>query len=244
VTKAAFEPTLDYCVVKIPRWPFDKFPLGDARLSSQMKSTGEVMAIGRTFSQALLKRCAAPTPGATSLTGWTFARWSDDELDDVCRHRTHERLFVVAEALRRGRSVERCTLEHHRSVLALEILEMSRPKNSCASTRRPMRSSPQNAGFAEPQSPDCPERRGKTVRDLLPESAADVYKMVDTAAAEFPARSPYYYASVGEEEELRAPCRQQWSSSAVADPHRSRVSSSTIRACTGTSAERLPASNR
>src|SRR5476651_2538261 len=106
VTTAAFEPTLDYCVVKIPRWPFDKFPLGDARLSSQMKSTGEVMAIGRTFSQAMMKAVRGCDIGRDTLTGWKFGQWSDDELDDVLRAPTHERLFVVSEALRRGRSVE------------------------------------------------------------------------------------------------------------------------------------------
>src|SRR5215469_6401107 len=106
VTTAAFEPALDYCVVKIPRWPFDKFPLGDARLGTQMKSTGEVMAIARTFGQGLIKAVRGLDIGRDSLTGWAFERWSEDELDDVLRSPTHERLFVIAECLRRGHDVD------------------------------------------------------------------------------------------------------------------------------------------
>ncbi|HMF29156.1 MAG TPA: carbamoyl-phosphate synthase large subunit, partial [Candidatus Cybelea sp.] len=106
VTTAAFEPALDYCVVKIPRWPFDKFPLGDARLGTQMKSTGEVMAIARTFGQGLIKAVRGLDIGRDSLTGWSFERWSEDELDDVLRSPTHERLFVITECLRRGHDVD------------------------------------------------------------------------------------------------------------------------------------------
>ena len=105
VTTAAFEPALDYCVVKIPRWPFDKFPLGDARLGTQMKSTGEVMAIARTLGQAMVKAVRGLDIGRDTLTGGTYEQWSDDELDEVLRAPTHERLFVIAECLRRGRDV-------------------------------------------------------------------------------------------------------------------------------------------
>ncbi|MBV8281751.1 MAG: carbamoyl-phosphate synthase large subunit, partial [Candidatus Eremiobacteraeota bacterium] len=115
VTTAAFEPAIDYCVVKIPRWPFDKFPLGDARLGTQMKSTGEVMAIARTFGQGLIKAVRGLDIGRDSLTGWSLSQWSDDELDDVLRTPTHERLFAVSESLRRGRDV--------RSIAALTSID-------------------------------------------------------------------------------------------------------------------------
>src|SRR5580704_7783697 len=83
VTKAAYEPTLDYCIVKIPRWPFDKFPLADTRLGTQMKSTGEAMGIGRTFAAALLKGLRGLDLGRETLTDQSFADWSQDELEAV-----------------------------------------------------------------------------------------------------------------------------------------------------------------
>jgi carbamoyl-phosphate synthase large subunit len=105
VTKAAYEPTLDYVVVKIPRWPFDKFPRADTRLGTQMKSTGEAMGIGRTFAAALMKAVRGLDLGRESLTGTSLETWNDDELEAAMVAPTHERLFAVAESLRRGRSV-------------------------------------------------------------------------------------------------------------------------------------------
>src|SRR5690348_2317532 len=107
ITKAAYEPTLDYCVVKIPRWPFDKFPLADTRLGTQMKSTGEAMGIGRTFAAALLKALRGLDLKLETLTGPSLADWSADELEAVLARPTHERLAAVAELLRRGTTVER-----------------------------------------------------------------------------------------------------------------------------------------
>src|SRR5581483_2778439 len=97
VTKAAYEPTLDYVVVKIPRWPFDKFPLADTVLGTQMKSTGEAMGIGRTFGAALSKALRGLDLKRESLTGSEYENWSDAELEEVIAKPTHERLFVVAE---------------------------------------------------------------------------------------------------------------------------------------------------
>ncbi len=101
VTKAAYEPTLDYVVVKIPRWPFDKFPIADTALGTQMKSTGEAMGIGRTFRAALLKAVRGLDLGRETLTG-PLREWSDAELENIVRRPTHERLFAVCEILRRA----------------------------------------------------------------------------------------------------------------------------------------------
>src|SRR5580693_4177078 len=101
ITKAAYEPTLDYCVVKFPRWPFDKFPLADFRLGTQMKSTGEAMGIGRTFAAALMKGLRGLDLKRESLISPEFEKWSDTELEGIIAHPTHERLFAVAEYLRR-----------------------------------------------------------------------------------------------------------------------------------------------
>ncbi|MBV6457287.1 MAG: Carbamoyl-phosphate synthase large chain [Fimbriimonadaceae bacterium] len=105
-TKACFEPALDYVVVKIPRWPFDKFPGGDRTLFTQMKATGEVMAIDRTFEAALLKAVRGLEVKAKDLAHPRFQEMADAELREAVRVPTDERLWAVAEALRRGWSVE------------------------------------------------------------------------------------------------------------------------------------------
>jgi len=89
VTKAAYEPTLDYCVVKFPRWPFDKFPLADTRLGTQMKSTGEAMGIGRTFRAAFMKAVRGLDLKFETLTGGTYGDWSADELERILVTPTH-----------------------------------------------------------------------------------------------------------------------------------------------------------
>lgn len=119
-TTAAFEPTLDYCVVKIPRWPFDKFRTADRRLGTSMKSTGEVMAIGRCFEEAFLKACASLEYGPPHPRPLTLADASDGEtmderatqplpdeiLDDWLRVATDRRMNALFEAFRRGMSIE------------------------------------------------------------------------------------------------------------------------------------------
>jgi len=210
VTKAAFEPALDYCVVKVPRWPFDKFPLGDARLGTQMKSTGEVMAIGRTFGQALLKAVRGLDIARDSLTGGAYEQWSDDELDTVLAHPTHERLFVIGEALRRGREPEDIARRTNIDPWWLwEIKELVETEDLMrAAVVRPgaddgakeFHASAVLKGYSKST---IARLTGVPLRAVGGPSTA--YKIVDTAAAEFPARSPYYYASPGEEDELKAP---------------------------------------
>jgi carbamoyl-phosphate synthase large subunit len=215
VTKAAFEPALDYCVVKIPRWPFDKFPMADTRLGTQMKSTGEVMAIGRTFSQALLKAIRGLDIGRDSLTGGPHERWSDDELDDVVHRPTHERLFVLAECLRRGTAVE--DLAHRSGIDPFWLWELAalvrreedlRHAGDAGGEERRQAAwrDAKRTGYAESTIARLTGASAGLVREACRTAGAS-YKMVDTVAAEFPARSPYYYASPGEHNELRAPGR-------------------------------------
>jgi carbamoyl-phosphate synthase large subunit len=220
VTTAAFEPALDYCVVKIPRWPFDKFPLGDARLGTQMKSTGEVMAIARTFGHAMLKAVRGLDIGRDTLTGWTHEQWSDDELEDVLRSPTHERLFVTAESLRRGRSVESIAastsidpfwLWELQELVQIETAMRVAGEHSLAQLRGVEASrfdavvAGKLAGYAETTIARLTGAPLPEVRAAGGSATATSYRIVDTAAAEFPARSPYYYASIGEEDELRRP---------------------------------------
>ena len=100
-TTAAFEPALDYVVVKVPRWPFDKFPLGERRLGTQMKATGEVMAIERTFEAALGKAVRSLEFGGRSLL-WEDPAWRDRPPTQYIGDATDERLWAVMAALRRG----------------------------------------------------------------------------------------------------------------------------------------------
>jgi carbamoyl-phosphate synthase large subunit len=195
VTKAAYEPTLDYVVVKIPRWPFDKFPRADTRLGTQMKSTGEAMGIGRTFAAALIKSVRGLDLGREALTGGPLADWSQDELDEVIAEPTHERLFAIGESLRRGVSIEAIadasqidTFWLHEFRELVELEERLRAQPTEAELRRA-------------------HELGYSTR-MAPCSAPPSFRMVDTAAAEFPARSPYYYLSHFEQDEMRKPARE------------------------------------
>jgi carbamoyl-phosphate synthase large subunit len=105
-TKACFEPALDYCVVKIPRWPFDKFATGDRTLFTQMKATGEVMAIDRSFEAALMKAVRGLEVKQRDLWHEKFVGQPDDELRAAIKQPTDERLWAIAEGLRRGFSVD------------------------------------------------------------------------------------------------------------------------------------------
>jgi carbamoyl-phosphate synthase large subunit len=201
VTKAAYEPTLDYCIVKIPRWPFDKFPLADTRLGTQMKSTGEAMGIGRTFKAALMKAVRGLDLKFETLTGGAFAQWSNDELERVLAVPTHERLFAVAELLRRGRSVDE--LHAISTIDRFWLWEFS----ELVTLEERLRANATNADISAALDAGYSQRgitslagAGVTVN-----AGKGSFRMVDTAAAEFPAKSPYYYLSHGEADEMRMP---------------------------------------
>ena len=218
VTKAAYEPTLDYVVVKIPRWPFDKFPRADTRLGTQMKSTGEAMGIGRTYQAALMKAVRGLDLGRQTLTGTSVANWSDDELESAILAPTHERLFASAEALRRGRTVESLAeatgidpfwLWELQELVELE--ERIRTSPVAADLRRAYECGYARASIAK--LTDSGENvslwNQAAVAETDPANGQGVaFRMVDTAAAEFPARSPYYYLSRFERDELRKPTRE------------------------------------
>ncbi|HZX69019.1 MAG TPA: carbamoyl-phosphate synthase large subunit, partial [Candidatus Elarobacter sp.] len=214
-TKAAYEPTLDYCVVKIPRWPFDKFPLADFRLGTQMKSTGEAMGIGRTFAAALMKALRGLDLKLETLTGGTYGNWSADELERATTEPTHDRLSALAEMLRRGRTVDELhalsTIDRFWLWEIKALVELEEAFRAHAA-----------AGPLFGQAPPAELRRralesGYSRRGIaslfggeLPDGEQDIgqFRMVDTAAAEFPAVSPYYYLSRGEQDEMRSPGRE------------------------------------
>jgi carbamoyl-phosphate synthase large subunit len=196
VTKAAFEPTLDYVVVKIPRWPFDKFPTSDRRLGTQMKATGEVMAIGRSFPEALLKAVRSLDLPTRGLHLAEAPGWIDAELASLVADPTDRRLFAVAEALRRGWTVD--DLAARSSIDRFFVAEIARIV-ACerrlvegrATLAEAKRLGLSDAAIAALLCVDEREIRARrSAAGLMP-----VYKIVDTCAGEFPAATPYYYST-------------------------------------------------
>jgi carbamoyl-phosphate synthase large subunit len=209
-TLACFEPALDYCVVKIPRWPFDKFVTADRRVGTQMKSTGEVMAIGRTFEAALLKGIRSLEVGVHGLRGKNIHTWSEMELEVALRQATDERLFVVAEAFRRGweiREVQSFTaidpwfLHKIRGLIHLEDRFQGRKPADDPQFLADLLEAKRNGLSDRTLAERCgvPEKEIREFRwrhGLKP-----VYKMVDTCAAEFEAATPYFYSAYESEDE-------------------------------------------
>ncbi|MDP2949469.1 MAG: carbamoyl-phosphate synthase (glutamine-hydrolyzing) large subunit, partial [Chloroflexota bacterium] len=200
-TTAAFEPALDYVVVKIPRWPFDKFPLGERTIGTQMKATGEVMAIDRCFEGAFQKAVRSLEVGARSLL-WEDPRWRDDDPLQWVRDATDERLWALMAALRREVPPEELA-----RATGIEPWFLLKLNNIVAMERRLL---------AEPLTPDVlrqakrlgfPDESIGILADRLPEQVRDlrqragirpVYKTVDTCAAEFEAETPYFYSTYEE----------------------------------------------
>jgi carbamoyl-phosphate synthase large subunit len=203
VTRAAFEPSLDYVVVKIPRWPFDKFPTMDRRLGTQMKATGEVMAIGRTFEQALLKAVRSLDLKLDGIRPPSGAHWSAAELEQLVIEPNDLRLFAVAEALRRGWTIEdlmagtlidRFFIAKIARIVEIES-RLSAGSSAVGEAKR--------AGFSDSAIAAIQGETEEAVR-LGRRSAGirPVFKIVDTCAGEFPAETPYYYSTYEAEDEL------------------------------------------
>ena len=215
-TQACFEPSIDYVVTKIPRWPFDKFTTADRVLGTQMKATGEVMAIDRTFEGSLLKAIRSLETGIDSLRLKAVAEWPDSMLSARLRRADDERLFCVAEALRRGRSVDEVSeasrvdkwfVSKVKGIIELEtkiedILKKSYLEGTLTDEAREVLHEAKVKGFADSHIARIlgttePEFRAFRERVLTP-----VYKMVDTCAAEFEASTPYYYSTYESEDEV------------------------------------------
>jgi carbamoyl-phosphate synthase large subunit len=206
-TTAAFEPALDYCVLKIPRWPFDKFPHGDRRTTTQMKATGEVMVIERSFEAALQKGARSLELSGHNLL-WENPEWRSEgelSLDRLPLGPNDERMWGLMSALRQGVTVDE--LVNHTYIEpwflnAFErIVKMERRLLGEELTPTLLKAA-KRMGFSDNQV--------GTLSDMLPEQVRDlrhdwglrpVYKTVDTCAAEFEAVTPYYYSTYDEENE-------------------------------------------
>ena len=204
-TPASFEPALDYVVVKIPRWPFDKFPEADQIIGTQMKGTGEVMAIGRTFEEAFQKAIRSVEVGRFGLGG----DGRDSPITDIDRlkwllaHPNDKRIFHIRDALMLGLSIEEVYkltgidpwfLWKFKQILDAEeklkrtSLDDPRLEGKLMEAKR--------LGFSDRQLAHLLETDEKKIRQIrMGKKIKPAFKTVDTCAAEFAARTPYYYSS-------------------------------------------------
>ena len=204
-TYASFEPMLDYCVVKIPRLPFDKFLTAKRTLSTQMKATGEVMSICDNFEGALMKAIRSLEQHVDSLMSYDFSGLTDEELDAQLHVVDDRRIWVIAEALRRGVSYDHIyeiTKIDRWFIDKLAILTEMEQRLKTEELTVELLKEAKRIEF-----PDnvIAELTGKTQEEIKQMRYANgivaAYKMVDTCAAEFAAETPYYYSVYGSENE-------------------------------------------
>ncbi|MDQ0190997.1 carbamoyl-phosphate synthase large subunit [Alicyclobacillus cycloheptanicus] len=216
-TYASFEPALDYIVTKIPRWPFDKFNSANRTLGTQMKATGEVMAIGRTFEESMMKAIRSLEVGLDSLWHPQAATWSEEDIERRLVKADDERLFVVAEAFRREMPLE--TVYELTRIDRWFLWRLQR----LVDMERSLRVAGQRLADHEGTPAELRDLLPEAKRMGFPDSAiarftgtdADelrrwrdevnlkpVYKMVDTCAGEFEASTPYYYSTYEQEDEV------------------------------------------
>ena len=221
-TLAAFEPALDYCVVKIPRWPFDKFPAGDRSINTQMKATGEVMAIDRSFEAAFQKAVRSLEITNRDIlwedSGWCLADSSETDSADIPAlslegldkarlplHPNDERLWALLYTLRRGVSPEalsRKTGIDPWFTRAFQNIALMEEELLSSHLDTDMLWRAKRLGFSDEKIGELTDRTPQQVRDLRHQwNLRPVYKMVDTCAAEFEAHTPYFYSTYEQENE-------------------------------------------
>ncbi|QIL39330.1 carbamoyl-phosphate synthase large subunit [Pedobacter sp. HDW13] len=208
-TSAYFEPTLDYVIVKVPRWNFDKFKGANKELGLQMKSVGEVMAIGRTFIEALQKACQSLEIGRSGLGADGRQVRNIEEIMDGLEHASWNRLFLIKDAMAMGvplesiRKVTKIDKWFLNQIQELVALETELKRYSLNNIPRDFFFTLKQKGFSDVQ---IAWLLGNVTEDEVYDRRKElgirrVYKMVDTCAAEFPAQTPYYYSTFEEENE-------------------------------------------
>lgn len=209
-TKACFEPSLDYCVVKFPRWPFDKFVYADHTLGTQMKATGEVMSIDRNFEGALLKAVRSLEIGVNRLHMDVMDGWDNEKVRKNLYKINDQRLFVIAEAFRR----EIADIDEIHAITKIDKWFLQKIKNITdieiqigkdGITPSLMRAA-KDVGLADQSIAEICGKTMDEIRTLRKSmNIIPCYKMVDTCAAEFEAATPYYYSTYkGTENEVTA----------------------------------------
>lgn len=206
-TYASFEPALDYVVSKIPRWPFDKFTTANRRLGTQMKATGEVMAIGRTLEESLLKAIRSLEIGAYHLELPEAEELNREEIEKRLITPDDERIFLIAEWFRRGYELEeiyqKTKVDRFFLYKIQRIVEVEKNLEKEGLSPVLIRQAKQ-FGFTDRKIAELVGRDEKEIRYLRKKlDIQPVYKMVDTCAAEFEARTPYYYSTYEQEDEVK-----------------------------------------
>ena len=204
-TYASFEPMLDYCVVKIPRLPFDKFISAKRTLTTQMKATGEVMSICNNFEGALMKAIRSLEQHVDSLMSYDFTGLTEEELTEELKIVDDMRIWRIAEAVRRGISYETIHAVTKIDLWFIDkraiLVEMEQALASKELTEELLREA-KRIEFPDNVIARLTGKREEDIRELRREwGITAAYKMVDTCAAEFAAATPYYYSVYGGENE-------------------------------------------
>ena len=190
-TYACFEPTIDYLVVKMPKWPFDKFLYAKRELGTRMKATGEVMSIGTSFEMAMMKAVRGAEISTSTMNYKKFLTWTKEQLTAQLSQQTDERIFAVYAALKKGVSVDEVF-----NITKIDRWFLNKFKNLIAYEQRLEKETLTEELYEEGK------RLGYLDKDIEAFSGQKVpyrkqlaYKMVDTCAAEFPAKTPYFYST-------------------------------------------------
>lgn len=204
-TYACFEPALDYIVTKIPRWPFDKFESAKRNLGTQMKATGEVMAIGRTFEESILKAVRSLETGQFDLSLKGGAEMTDEWIEQRIRRAGDERLFFIGEALRRGVPVEtlqewslidKFFLRKFENIVQFEKVVEANPFDHKVLYKA------KRMGFSDVSIAKHWDTNERAIYDYRKKQGIiPVYKKVDTCAGEYESETPYFYGTYEEENE-------------------------------------------
>ena len=209
-TSALFEPTLDYVIVKIPRWNFDKFEGSDRKLGLQMKSVGEVMGIGRSFQEALHKATQSLEIKRNGLGADGKGYTDYDQVIDKLTNASWDRVFVIYDAIQMGiplsriQEITKIDMWFLKQYQELYVLEKEISKFNIDSLNKALLLEAKQKGFADRQIAhmlDCLESEVNRKRDDM--GIERVYKLVDTCAAEFSASTPYYYSTFEEKMQLK-----------------------------------------
>lgn len=220
-TMASFEPTIDYCVVKIPRWAFEKFPGADPTLTTSMKSVGEVMAVGRTFKEALQKAIRSLEIGRFGLSDNGKSNISPESLREKLISPTPERIFYLPLALKNGLSpreiaeltrIDPWFIENIKQICDLEdsLREWGKKNRTFQEIPLSLWKQAKEYGFADKYLGQLLGSEEMAIRKFRQENGIiPTFKLVDTCAAEFEAYTPYYYSTYEVEDEVRPSAKKK-----------------------------------
>ena len=206
-TYACFEPVLDYVVVKIPKWPFKKFLTASRDLGTQMKATGEVMAIASNLEAGLMKAVRSLEENIDSLILPKLKEFTREEIDEKLKKVDNERIFVIAEALRRGISIDEIhdltTIDKFFIGIISNIVKLEKDLQERELDANLIRKA-KEYGFNDKVISELSKQNIREIKAIrLGNRIIANFKMVDTCSAEFEAKTPYYYSSYDEEDEVK-----------------------------------------